>query len=89
MHYIPSEVGDYLPDLIAACGGVSERGKLVCVTIKIDITFYMFRIECITLNRTLIPVPFGCQVVNSSYYILITINSNRAVFFGIIETVVL
>ena len=66
-----------------------KRGKLVCITIKIDIAFYMLRIECITLYNTLITVPFGCQVINSAYYTLITINGNGNVFYRIIETVVL
>ena len=68
---------------------MSKRGKLVCVTIKIDITFYVFCIKCIPLDNALITAFFGSQVVHSAYYILITINSNWTVFYRIIETVVL
>jgi len=80
---------NYLDSLIAACAAISKRGKLVCVTVKVDIALYVFGIECVPLDNTLITVSFGCQVVNSAYYILVTINSNWAVIFGIIETIVL
>ena len=46
----------YLPSLIAACAAISKRGKLVYVTVKVDITLYVFGIKSVAADYTLIAV---------------------------------
>ena len=46
----------YLLSLIAACGAISKRGKLVCVTVKVDIALYVFGIKSVAAHYTLIAV---------------------------------
>ena len=47
---------NYLDSLIAACGAIRKRGKLVCVTVKVDIALYVFGIKSVAAHYTLIAV---------------------------------
>ena len=80
---------NYLLPLIATCAAICKRGKLISITVKINIALYMLGVKCIATDNTLVAVPFRRQIISSAHYILIAINRNRTVFFGIIEAVVL
>ena len=52
-----------------ACGAVHKRGKLVCVAIKIDITFYVLGIKSIIVYCAFIAISFRLHSITITHNI--------------------